>query len=395
MSDKRLLFITTVPQTIKAFLLPFATYFRNNGWQVDAMASNIGDFPEVTACFDKTWDVKFSRNPLNPSNLFSALQTVRNVISQEKYDVVHVHTPVAAFVVRFALRNIKSNRPKVIYTAHGFHFFAGNNLIKNAIFLLLEKLAGRWTDCLIVINQEDKLAAEKFNLVPIHRVCYMPGIGIDLDKYSSGTIAENDILSLRRELRLAAEDKFFLMIAEFTPQKNHRFLLEAFHQLNHKGMHLVFAGCGSTLKEMQDLTGKLGLSDRVHFLGFRSDIATLISASVAVLLVSHREGLPRSIMEAMSLGRLVIGTDIRGVRDLLQGGAGMLIPSNDVKALAEAMKDSLDSNNKAHIDKMIHEARMRVAKYDLKKIIELHSYLYEQVFTVNSECVNKHCSELG
>ena len=105
---------------------------------------------------------EWSRDPLKLQNLMVAPRQIQEVVAQEEYDLVHVHTPVAAFVSRYALNSLrKRGKPKLVYTVHGFHFYRGRAKLKNALFLALEKLAGRWTDYLIVINREDEEAAKR------------------------------------------------------------------------------------------------------------------------------------------------------------------------------------------------------------------------------------------
>ena len=195
----RLLVITTVPASLRGFLLPFAYHFRAKGWWVDAMAQGVSTCAECLEAFDQVWEVEWSRNPLDPQNLSVAPRQIREVLAQGRYDLVHVHTPVAAFVTRYALNGFrKRGRPKVIYTAHGFHFYRGGALTKNAIFLSLEKLAGRWTDYLVVINREDEVAAKRYRIVPTERVRYMPGIGVDAECYSPSTIPEAEVVRAGR-----------------------------------------------------------------------------------------------------------------------------------------------------------------------------------------------------
>lgn len=325
----RLLMVTTIPNTLRAFLLPFARHFRSLGWRVDAMARGVSTFQECLDAFDHVWDVEWSRNPLDPWNVAKAPNTIRNVVKREGYDLVHVHTPVAAFVTRYALRGLRnSGKPVVIYTAHGFHFYEGGPPVRNAAFLSLEKLAGRWMDYLVVINRDDESAAKRYALAPPGKVCYMPGIGVDTDCYSH--VSENDIRRVYQELGLTAEHQLFLMVAEFNPRKRHRDVLEALAKLNRGSVHLALAGKGRLFEEMKQLTKKLGIGSQVHFLGYRRDIPVLIRASLATILPSEREGLPRSVMESLCLGVPVIGSRIRGTRELLDGGSGILVDVGDV-----------------------------------------------------------------
>ncbi|MFM2314253.1 MAG: hypothetical protein RLZZ04_3529, partial [Cyanobacteriota bacterium] len=143
----KLLVVTTVPITIRSFLLPFIKHFRSLGWQVDGMAQGISADQDCVANCDRIYDIQWSRNVFDPRNLLAGVSRVKEVVAAQKYDLVHVHTPIAAFVTRYALKDVK--KTKVIYTAHGFHFYRGGSAVKNAIFLSLEKLAGQWTDYLI------------------------------------------------------------------------------------------------------------------------------------------------------------------------------------------------------------------------------------------------------
>jgi glycosyltransferase involved in cell wall biosynthesis len=372
---KSILIVTTVPETITSFLLPFASHFRDRGWRVDLMACGISNCAECLAAGDRVWDIQWSRNPLDPRNLIVAPGIIQEVVAREQYDIVHVHTPVAAFVTRYALKDVrKSGKPLVIYTAHGFHFYRGGNLLKNAIFLTLEKLAGPWTDRLVVINREDEAAAKRYNLTAPKRICYMPGIGVDLQHYGTAAISEAKIQRFRQELELSPETPLLLAIAEFIPRKRHRDLLMAFDRLNNVSAHLALAGDGPLLPAMQKLACDLGILDRVHFLGYRQDISTAIRASVATILVSAQEGLPRSAMESLALETPVIGTNIRGTQELLVGDCGLLVEVGDIEGIAKAIAWVLEYPEDAKL--MGKRGRERASKYDLRYILELHEALY-------------------
>lgn len=370
-----LLCITTVPATLSAFLLPFAQHFRAQGWRVDAMAQGISTHTKCLSVFDQVWEVEWSRNPLDPQNLMLAPQQIREVVEKEEYDIVHVHTPVAAFVTRYALNNLrKQGKTKVIYTAHGFHFYRGASPLKNAIFLALEKLAGQWTDYLVVINHEDEAAAKRFGLVSNEKIRYMPGIGVDIEYYSPDAVWDTDVLRVRQELGIAPETSLFLSIAEFIPRKRHQDILRAFAKLNRPEVHLALAGDGLLFKQMQQLAFDLGIQNQVHFLGIRQDIPALIRACVATLLTSQQEGLPRSVMESLCLEIPVIGTDIRGTSDLLAGGCGLLVKVGDVDSIAQAMAWVLDHPEEAKM--MGKHGRERMNAYGVRQIIKLYENLY-------------------
>lgn len=367
----KLLIVTTVPITIRSFLLPFIRHFKSLGWQVDGMAQGLTTDSEVVTACDRVWDIQWSRNVLDPRNLLSGVSRVKEIVAQENYDLVHVHTPIAAFVTRYALKDFPNT--KVIYTAHGFHFYKGGSLLKNAIFLGLEKLAGAWTDYLITINQEDEKAAKQYRFLPSERIYYTRGIGVDTNYYTSRQVTEAEVLKICQELNLSDSDSLLLAIAEFTPRKRHRDLLHALAKLSKPQVHLALAGEGPLKAEIEQLATQLGIAQQVHFLGFRTDIPTLIQAADAVLLVSQQEGLPRSIMEAMCLATPVIGSNIRGTKDLLEDGCGILVELGDTDAIAQAMAKVVDDPQSAA---MAQKALVKMQHYDIKQIIEQYTEIY-------------------
>ena len=380
----KLLIVATVPETLTGFLTPFTYYFRAQGWQVDGMAQKISADPECIEVFDRVWDVEWSRNPLDPRNLLVAVPRVQEVVAQNNYDLVHVHTPVAAFVTRYALKNRRGKQyPKIFYTAHGFHFHPKGNPIKNAIFLALEKLAGKWTDCLITINREDEIAAKKHRLLPPENIYYTPGIGLDINYYNRDRLSASEITTVRDELQLAPTDSLLLCIAEFIPRKRHSDIIQALKKLNRPDIHLALAGSGDLQTEIEQLTYKSGLKKQVHFLGNRSDIPRLISASNATLLTSQQEGLPRSIMEALSMGTPVIGTNIRGIKDLLADNSGLLVEVGDTEALAQAMAYIVDNPDAAI--QMGQRGQSKIAEYDINKIVQIYAELYDRALNSKKE----------
>jgi lipopolysaccharide/colanic/teichoic acid biosynthesis glycosyltransferase/glycosyltransferase involved in cell wall biosynthesis len=375
----RLLIVTTVPATLRAFLLPYARHFAAHGWQVDAMARDVSACADCRAAFQLVWDVDWTRNPFDLFKLARSLRQVREVVTDGGYDLVHVHTPIAAFVTRAALRRMRqSGKPKVIYTAHGFHFHSGGGRLRNAVFRALECRAGQWTDELVVINREDALAASFLRIVPREHLHFMTGIGVDTERYHPDRVAESEVLAVRSALGLAPGTPLFLVLGEFIPRKRHRDVIEALARLRDPRAHLALAGDGPLLETVRAQAARRGVAERVHFLGFRRDVPALVRASDAVVLVSQQEGLPRSVLEALCLKRPVIGSDIRGTRELLEDGAGWLVPVGDADALARAMSEVTASPEKARARG--RRGRLKVMEgYDQASILQSHEELYTRV----------------
>lgn len=374
---KRLLIVTTIPATLRAFFIPFAYHFRAKGWQVDGMAQGVSENTECVQAFDRVWDIEWSRNPLQPKNLTVAPQQIREVFAKQEYDIVNVSTPVAAFVTRYAVNGLpKQGKLKTIYTAQGFHFYRGGSGLKNAVFLTLEKLAGRWTDYLVVVNREDEEAAKRYGIVKSDRVRYIPGTGLNVDRYDPNAMNEAEISRVRQELGLPPGTRLFLSVAEFIARKRPADILRAFASLGRPDVHLAFAGKGESIEDMQRLASDLGIQERVHFLGFRRDVPTLMRASVATVLASEQEGLPNCVMESMCMEIPSIGTNIRGTRDLLEGGCGLLFKVGDVEGLAQAMARVLDRPEEAQA--MGKRGRDRIADYELSRILKQYEALYTE-----------------
>jgi glycosyltransferase involved in cell wall biosynthesis len=170
------------------------------------------------------------------------------------------------------------------------------------------------------------------------------------------------------------------MVGEFISRKRHRDLLEAFSHIRHSHIHLVFAGIGPLMEEMKDLVSEKGIGSNVHFLGYRNDIAVLMRASLATILPSELEGLPRCAMESLSLGVPIIATDIRGTRELLETGGGKLFKVGDIEGLTDAMEYFIE--NPAAAQNMGIRGRKKVLeKYELGKIIQMHEELYNRALT--------------
>lgn len=374
----KLLYAATVAITIRLVRIPYANHFRALGWQVDAMANGISKSEHCRQSFDRVWDIDWSRNPMHPRNLTSAAARVRSVVEDGGYDLVHVHTPVAGFVTRFALSSMTpGRRPAVIYGAHGFHFYPGGPAVRNAVFLALERLAGRWTDYLMVVNQVDEEAARRFRIVPEDRVLRVPGSGIDLRKFDPASVPARTVAGIRQELGLTLREPLVLMLAEFNPGKRHRDALEAFARASCAEAHLAFAGNGPTMASVEHRTRELGLESRVHFLGPRHDVPALIRASSMTVLPSEREGLPRSIIESMSLGVPVIAADIRGIRDLLDSGRGYLFKVADTEGFAAAIRHVI--RQPAEAQERARRARDYVTAYDIRNLLSCYEKFYGKI----------------
>lgn len=371
------LFVTTVPITLEIFLAPFATHFRQNGWRVDCLTNGATRYPGIHGSFDTLYDITWSRRIFAIADHFDTWTRVRRVVVEGGYDIVHVHTPIAAFVTRLALRKMgQADRPKIIYTAHGFHFYEGQSPLGHFIFRSLEQTAAPWTDYLVTINAEDHEAALGFPGIRAERVRHIPGIGVDTDAYSRDMVSPEATEGIRRELDIAEDAFVIAMVAEFSAVKRHEHLFTALAQITNPDVVVVLAGSGELESYLRRRADELGVSDRLRWAGFRDDIPALLAAGNALTLVSAREGLPRSVMEAMSMQVPVIGTRTRGITDVV-GDTGWIVDKHDVQALASAI-DSAAGDRAATAARGM-TARIRIEQnFAFPDVLASYERLYEE-----------------
>ena len=350
---KKILYVTTVSRTINAFLVPhIEMLIKDKGYKVDVACYIEKKINESLIDLGvNIYNISFSRNPLELGNI-KAIKQIRKLVEKEKYDIVHVHTPVAAFITRLALRNFKDI--KIIYTAHGFHFYKGAPLINWGVYYPLEKIAARWTDRLITINNEDFERAKKLKLRNKGQAFLMNGVGINVSDYE---VKEDfDRKKFREGLGINENDFVILILAELNKNKNHIQIIKALEILEKKNnIKVVFAGEGILKNKLEVEIKNRNLEKNIKLLGFRSDVKELINISDCVALFSKREGLPKCLMEGMIKGKLLIGANNRGTRTLVDEGC--LVDVNDIEGTTKLLEKIYSLN-----DKQLEEIKKNIKK---------------------------------
>lgn len=325
----KILYVTTIGGTI-AFFEHFIRQLLDEGHTVDIATNEIGS--NVSACY-KEWgctvyQIDTSRSPLSKGNL-NATKQLKMLVEKERYDIVHCHTPVASICTRLACCKARKRGTKVIYTAHGFHFYKGASLKNWLLYYPVEKLCSYFTDVLITINQEDYALAQK--KLRAKQVEYVPGVGIDLTRFGQAVV---DKPTKRKELGIPEEATLLLSVGELNKNKNHETVIRAIANMD---AYYVIAGEGFLHEHLQNVIDELGLTARVKLLGFRRDIGELCKTADIFVFPSFREGLPVSMMEAMASGLPVVCSKIRGNTDLIDKNGGVLFDPHNVAACREAI----------------------------------------------------------
>ena len=372
----KILYVTTISSTINAFLVPHIKYLINQGYKVD-VATNITDEinKELIDMGVRIFKVDFQRNPTSLKNS-KAYKQIKEIQQKEKYDIVHVHTPVASFVSRYALR--KETNLKIVYTCHGFHFYKGGSLLNWILFYPIERIAAKWTDHLITINSEDFKVASKFKLRKNGQVSKMHGVGIEKEKY----VVENFDKSLyRKSLGLNEDDFVILVLAELNKNKNHIQLIKAMSLLkdNYPNIKAIFAGTGPLEDDIKNKIKENGLEDNIRLLGWRNDVKELINSSDIVGLFSKREGLGKCLLESMICGKCVIATNTRGPRELIEQSVnGFMFDVGDIESTARYIEQ-------IYIDKILrNKIEKRVVEtanmYLLNNVLDELNYVYDNLY---------------
>ncbi|WP_347548659.1 glycosyltransferase family 4 protein [Pseudalkalibacillus hwajinpoensis] len=332
MEKKKVLFCATVDYHFKAFHLPYLKWFKEQGWEVHVAASGDIELPDT----DLKFNIPIQRSPFRLKN-FEAYKKLKQLMDNNKYDIIHCHTPMGGVLARLAARKARTNGTKVIYTAHGFHFCKGSPLINWLVYYPIEKELASDTDCLITINQEDyQLALKRFSATQIEHV---RGVGIDTDLFSP--LLEEDKSVRKQSFGYQPDDCLLFYAAEFNHNKNQKYLLEALALVKDEVPHikLLLAGEGALLESCKTIAYQLGLTHMVDFLGYRKDLKELVPMCDVAVASSLREGLPVNIMEAMSCELPVIAVENRGHRELVvPNETGWLVHHDRPEELATKIK---------------------------------------------------------
>jgi len=371
---RKVLFVATVESHLLNFHIPFMKLLQGKDYEVH-VATKLGNRQQE---FDDIGVIKhnvdFSRSPYSPK-VFKSLQQMERILEEIRFSLVHVHTPVAAFVTRLACQ--RTNTHPVLYTAHGFHFYKGAPLKNWLLYYNMEKLAAHWTDGLITINEEDYKAAQKFKLRKNGKVFFVPGVGVDIASLEqrARSISRS---KKRKELGLSVGTAVIITVGELNANKNHIQALKALSKLTKTNFHYLIVGNGESEQKLKKAVNELMLQDKVSFLGFRRDVLELLAASDVFILTSRREGLPKALMEAMAVGLPIIATDVRGNRDLVKSGEnGYLVPLDDAEQTAIAIERLIDSEDLRR--SMGEKSKELVKQYDLQNILKEMEKIYDNI----------------
>ena len=334
----KILYTATVLSHICQFHLPHMKALRERGWEVHVAAHDnlaVKNGLQLKNC-DKFIETPFDRSPKSPNNV-KAYRQLKKLLAEERYDVILCNTPMGGIVTRLAAKKTRKQGTKVIYMAHGFHFFKGSSKKSRLVFYPIEKHMAKRCDMLITINEEDyTLAKERFGKRT--RVEHIHGVGVDENRYHPAT--EEEQRAMRGAEGLSKDDFVILCTGELNENKNQSTLIRAAYMLKDRlpNLRVLLAGNGPKEQELRGLIASLGLESTVKLIGYRTDLQRVTPAVDLVVSCSLREGMPLNIIEAMLCKKPVVASHNRGHDELVEDGkTGFLLDSEDVNGFAEAI----------------------------------------------------------
>ncbi|MBR3002613.1 MAG: glycosyltransferase family 4 protein [Clostridia bacterium] len=370
---KKVLFVATITKTINTFLIPYLKMFKEKGYEVH-VASNGNE--QIEYC-DKHFNILFERFPLKLKNI-KAYKELKNIIKNNEYEIVHCHTPVAGVLTRLAVRKARKKGTKLIYTAHGFHFYKGAPLLNWIIYFPIEKICARWTDCITTINKEDYEFAKKH--LKIKQVEYVHGVGMDTSRFERKLTCEEK-LKFRKSLGINEDDIVFTYVAELNKNKNQILLINTIKELKKKkeNIKLLLVSEGPLYNYYKEIIEREDLQNNVKLLGKRTDINEILSITDIYLASSIREGLGLNVVEAMYKDLPVLATENRGHKELVENNVnGYLV--NDTKDFKEfCNKIEQISKDKKLYNCFSSNSKEKSKKFNLKNSLDKFEIIYQKL----------------
>ncbi|MBR6421329.1 glycosyltransferase family 4 protein [bacterium] len=364
---KKILFLSNTANFSK-FNIPYMRWFKEQGWQVDYCSPGEETVPDC----DNQYSISIARSPFSLKNI-KAYFELKKILRDNDYDILHCHTPMGGVIGRLAASDLrKKHKIKVIYTAHGFHFYKGAPLFNWLFYYPVERLLAHKTDVLITINKEDYERAKNFKA---GEVVYVPGVGIDISKLETqlfdSKMKQNDSVvkttqeqKLKNELGIPLDAPVLLSVGEINKNKNHKIIIEALPDM--PDFWYVICGRGFLAEKYRKLAENLGVGNRLVIAGYRNDISAFYNMADIFVFPSLREGLPVALMEAMVYGLPIVCSGIRGNIDLIENGkTGEMVENSPSEFTAAILKLKNDPKLRDFYTKNAAEA---VKHFDLASV---------------------------
>lgn len=361
----KIMIVATVDQHIRHFHLPLIKALVQRGHEVYIASNGKEVFDGVT----QKYHLPFQRNPFHFDNI-RAYKNLKKIIENGNFDIIHVNTPVGSVVGRLAAKKSRKNGLKVIYTAHGFHFFKGASKKNWLLFYPIERYLMKYTDALITMNEEDFNRAKKMIAKDSKTIIKkINGVGVNLKRKKLNDYDKENLIDQYN----LQDSKIITCVAEISDRKNQVELIEVFNKIckeNQLNTKLLLIGGGELIDELQSKVKDLHLDHNVIFTGYQTDVDAFLQITDVLVSSSKQEGLPVNIIEAMAHGLPIVASRIRGHLDLLEEYSnGNLYELGDLNRLCNEISLAL------HRDKQEYD----LTKYSVHAVITDTMRIYDLV----------------
>ena len=378
---KKALMYASVASMIQQFNMDNIRLLQELGYEVDVacnmkQGSTITDEKvslmksELETMGVHVYHIPVPRSITNIKDIWKSFWITRKLINEQEYSLIHCHSPIGGMICRLANRLSKwYGQVRMIYTAHGFHFYKGAPKINWLLFYPIERICSCYSDVLITINQEDyALAKRKMK----SKLCvYVPGVGVDLQKFKKVSLTEK---SKFRILGVSDKDTVLVSVGELKKKKNHEVVIRALSRLNNPNYKYFICGLGPLEHRLEKLILDLKMQSNIRLLGYRSDIAEILNMADVYVFPSLQEGLPVALMESMAAGKAVACSRIRGNTDLVDSNGGVLFDPHSVDDCTMAIDQLLHSN----LAKMGEYNSNKIRGFSKETVRELMSKIYSK-----------------
>ena len=296
------------------------------------------------------------------------------ILLYERPHIVHTHTSKAGILGRGAA--FFARVPIIVHTPHGHVFWGYFGRLKTGIFILLEKISALITDRLVVLTEQEKNDHLHFHIAPENKFSEVHS-GINLDRFSDTSV---DPAAMKKKLTIPEGNLVVGTTGRLTHIKGHRYLIEAAGKIvsSKPDTTFVFLGDGELLDELKNMASISSIEENIKFLGWRQDVAEVMSTFDVFVLPSLNEGMGRVLVEAMALGKPIVASDIGGIPNLVVNGEnGYLVPVGDVETLAVKIITLLDDPGKR--EKMGNAGQRYADKYSLEEMMKKIERLYREL----------------
>lgn len=315
-------------------------------------------------------NIEFARSPFSSQN-YKAYKSLKKIINDNKFDLIHCHTPTVSMLTRLVSVKTRKSGSIVMYTCHGFHFHNAAPKKNWILYYPVEKFLSRFCDYIVTINKEDYNRAKTFHC---KNVRYIPGVGVDINKIKDIKIDKKEY---KKKLGIPDDAILILSVGEMIERKNHEVIIRAIAKTNQDNIYYAIAGKGPLHDSLQSLASSLGISNQVKFLGFRKDIPQLCHAADISAFPSRIEGLGLAGIEAMAAGVPLISSNVHGILDyVVNGETGYALNPDDVDGFADAIMKL--SNDEKLRESMKEKCLLATNPFEIKNALNCMWDIYKE-----------------